>query len=256
MDFAKYINDDSLVQGVIDMLEDYHLSIGVNHIHRDKTGHFDNVTQQYFPDNVLLPEPYMDQIDTWRAIPALSGLLLVHPETVPIATKTAIFDYWWNNYAGGHSSLYGATQEKPIEIYSDLTYTPVLTVDSGYKTMGMWMPLGAAYDADYTTDAVNWLVNNKYSANDEYFYGANYFGGYFSQFAQRAIGAATGMISPEVWHSEFGLNQVQAKGVDIGKPIVRHGDQSLELRSKMKMFLVMTGVQVFGIWYSTAPTLA
>src|SRR5262249_39062140 len=38
----------------------------------------------------------------------------------------------------------------------------------------------------------------------ENFYGAAYYGGYFSQFAQRAIGAATGMIDPHTWEGQTG----------------------------------------------------
>lgn len=214
MDFAKYMNNPELVQGVVDMLEDYQLSMGANHIHRDKTGHFDDLTQTYFADDVLLPDPYMDQIDTWRAIPALSGLLLVHPESVPNAVKTEVFDYWWSNFAGGHGTLFGPTQTKPIEIYSDKTDPTIRAFDSGYKTMGMWMPLGAVYDDAYTIEAVNWLIDYKYSANDGFFYGAVYYGGYFSQFAQRAIGAVTGMIDPAYWNPPD------------DNPIVRNGDFS------------------------------
>jgi len=42
-------------------------------------------------------------------------------------------------------------------------------------------------------------VDQKYDGTNEHFYGAAYYGGYFSQFAQRAIGSATGMIDPAFW---------------------------------------------------------
>ena len=198
MDFAEYRNDAAMTQGVLDMLTDYSLSMGTNHIHRGKTGHFDSTTTTYSCDSLCSP-PYMDNIDTWRAIPALSGLFNVHPEAVPAGLKSSIFDFWWNQYAAGHSTLYGPTATKPFEIYSNSADGTVKYSEESYKTLGMWIPLHAAYDAADATAAVRHLVTQKYDNTNEQFFGAAYHGGYFSQFAQRAIGAATGMIDPAFW---------------------------------------------------------
>lgn len=198
MDFAEYVDDSALVQDALDMLTDYSLAMGDNHIHRGKTGHFDAATTVYSCDDLCSP-PYMDNIDTWRAVPALSGLINVHPEVVSAGLKSSIFDYWWQQYAGGHPSLYGPTASKPFEIFSHSANGTVKYSEESYKTLGMWTPLGAANDGEYTVDAVRHLVDQKYDVANEQFYGAAYYGGYFSQFAQRAIGAATGMIDPAFW---------------------------------------------------------
>lgn len=198
MDFAEYLDDPALVQDVLDMLTDYSLAMGDNHIHRGKTGHFDAATTVYFCDDLCAP-PYMDNIDTWRAVPALSGLINVHPEVVPTGLKSSIFDYWWQQYAGGHPSLYGPATSKPFEIFSNSANGTVKYSEESYKTLGMWTPLGAANEGEYTVEAIHHLVDQKYDAANEQFYGAAYYGGYFSQFAQRALGAATGMIDPAFW---------------------------------------------------------
>ena len=200
MDFAQYKNDPAMTQGVLDMLTDYSVSTGNNHIHRGKTGHFDSTTTVYTCDDLCSP-PYMDNIDTWRAVPALSGLLNVHPDTVPAALKSSLFDFWWQQYGGGHPALYGPTATKPFEVYANSADGVIKYEENSYKTLGMWIPLGSAYDAAYTATAVRYLVEQKYDSANEQFFGAAYYGGYFSQFAQRAIGAATGMIDPAFWAS-------------------------------------------------------
>ncbi len=198
MDFSEYLDDPNLVQDVLDMLTDYSIAMGDNHIHRGKSGHFDSATAAYSCDDLCSP-PYMDNIDTWRAVPALSGLLNVHPEAVPAGLQVSIFDYLWQQYAGGHPTLYGPTSSKPFEIFSNSANGTVKYSEESYKTLGMWIPLGAAKDADYTIEAIHHLVEQKYDGANEQFHGAAYYGGYFSQFAQRAIGSATGMIDPALW---------------------------------------------------------
>jgi hypothetical protein len=143
--------------------------------------------------------PYMDNIDTWRAIPALSGLLNVHPQRVPPGDRAATFDYWWQSFAGGHATLYGATASKPMEIYSNAVDGGVKQQEDSYKATSSWAPLGAAQSGTYTKQAIDHLVNMQYDGTNEHFFAAAYYGGYFSQFAQRAIGAATGMIDPAAW---------------------------------------------------------
>ena len=204
MDFAEYSGNAAMVQGVLDMLEDYRISMGTNHIHRGKTGHFDATTATYTCDDLCSP-PYMDSNDTWRAVPALSGLTNIHPEAVMGAPETDIFDYWWSNYSGGHPTLYGPSAAKPIEIYSNAMDGGIFgNPEGGYKTLGMWIPLGAAYSAPYTQAAILRLVDHEFDFTNGNFYGAAYYGGYYSQFAQRAIGAATGMIDPAKWERPFG----------------------------------------------------
>lgn len=202
VDYAEYVQNAAFSQGVGDMLADYGVSMGDNHIHCGKTGHFDASTTTYTCDQLCSPA-YMDNIDTWRAVPALAGLRLVHPETVSAALSQEIFDYWWSHYSGGHPTLYGPTAEKPIEIYCQSTDGGVRQTEESYKTLGMWIPLAASYDATYTREAIDFLVDVKYDWQHDHFFGATYYGGYFSQFAQRAIGAATGMIDPAFWRGSL-----------------------------------------------------
>lgn len=202
MDFAEYLGNTAFRQGAINMLQDYKSSLGDNHIHCGKTGHFAADTTAYTCDQLCTP-PYMDSIDTWRAIPALSGFLLAHPDQVSADLKASIFDFWWSDYSGGHATLYGPSATKPFEIACNSADGGVLTAEESYKTLGMWIPLAAAYDATYTKQAIDRLVNIKYDQANQRFFGAAYYGGYFSQFAQRAIGAATGMLDPAVWRGNI-----------------------------------------------------
>lgn len=201
MDYAVYRRSAARVQGVLDVLHDYIVSIGTNHIHRGKTGHFNAATSTYTCDQgpITCAQPYMDNIDTWRAIPALSGLVNVHPQRIPESDRTATFDYWWQSFAGGHPTLYGPDASKPMEIYSNAVDGGVRQEEDSYKSLSAWIPLGAAEDAAYTRSAIDHLVDMKYDGTHEQFYAAAYYGGYFSQFAQRALGAATGMIDPARW---------------------------------------------------------
>jgi len=215
MDFAEYLHDPILIQGVKDMLGHYLAAADVattgNHIHRGKHGHFDAFATTYTCDSttevgscgaagMTSQCKFMDQTDTWRAIPAISGLRNVHPEMVTAAVDAQLFQYWWQNFSGGHATLYGPTAVKPIEIWASTADGGVKCVDGSYKTLGMWIPLAAAMNPAYTLTAVRHLVDNKYLGSPrEQFEATDYYGGYFSQFAQRAIGAATGMIDPAYW---------------------------------------------------------
>lgn len=201
MDFAQFVADPALEQGVLDMLEDYQVSLGDNHIHRGRTGHFDAATTTYTCDQLCSP-PYMDNIDTWRVVPVLGGLLNVHRAEVPAGLVSGIFDVWWSQYSGGHPTLWGPTSAKPFEIYAQSSDGGVKLAENSYKTLGMWIPLAAAYDAGYTRQAVDYLVDSVYDAANEQFFGAAYYGGYYSQFAQRALGAASGMIDPAFWRAQ------------------------------------------------------
>ena len=196
MDYAVSEGHAGLQRDVLDMLADYVVSAGANAIHRGKSGSFNSETTSYSCGELCSPA-YLDNIDTWRAVPALSGLLTVHASLVPIATRAAIFDRWWNEYGGGSGS-YGATAAKPFEIYSDQT-PAVKQTEESYKTAAMWLPLGAAYSGSYTSAAVIHLVDTKYDWTNHHFYGSAYYGGYYSQFAQRAIGVATGLIDPRTY---------------------------------------------------------
>jgi hypothetical protein len=199
MDFAIYEGHAGLRRDVLDMLADYVVSAGANAIHRGKTGSFNSDTSSHTCGELCSPA-YMDNIDTWRAIPALGNLIAVHPTLVPAETKDDLFDRWWDEYGGGHSS-YAATSAKPFEIYSDET-TAVKQTEESYKTAAMWLPLGVAYSASYTSAAAAHLVDTKYDWTNHRFYGAAYYGGYYSQFAQRAIGVATGLIDPRTYGLE------------------------------------------------------
>lgn len=200
MDFADFIDNAALRQGVVDMLEDYWVSIGDNQIHQGTTGHFNADTTEYFCDQ-LCPTPYMNNADTWRVMPALGAFLLTHPGSVPAAFESQIFDYWWTNYSGGHLTLYGPTDAKPFEIYSNSVDGVVKQAEDSYKTLGMWIPFAAAQDPTYATQAVAHLVGTKYDYTNDFFYGAAYHGGYYSQFAHRAVGSVSGMIDPNYWRS-------------------------------------------------------
>jgi hypothetical protein len=211
MDFAEYIGDSALITGVVDMMRDYVVATGTNRVHCGKTGHFDQQTTVYFCDQLCSP-PYLDNIDTWRAVPALGGFRAVHGDRVPVDVSSTIFDQWWLLYGGGNAS-YGYSSAKPFEIYCNASDGQVKQTEESYKTLGMWIPLAAAYDHPYARNAVGFLTDQKYDWTLGRFYGAAYFGGYFSQFAQRAIGVSTGMIDPATYPPTVifadGFEQVQ-----------------------------------------------
>lgn len=190
--------------GVLDMLTDVTVSVGGNQVPCGKTGHFDIDTVVYSCDQTCSP-PYLDQIDTWRSIPAVSGLALAHPERVPAGSQSQMFEAWWDRYSGGHPTLYGPTEPKPIEIYCQPSDGGVKDLDSGYKGLGMWIPLASARDVAWARSAVADLVDSQYdwSVSGQNFWGAAYFGAYFSTFAIRAIGTATGLLDPRTWTGEI-----------------------------------------------------
>ena len=196
MDFAEYENDDQLRSDVIDMLNDYIVSTGINRIHRGKTGQFNEETTIFTCKELCTP-PYMDNIDTWRAVPALSGLLAAHAGRIPPATRKYLFDYWWQAYGGGNPAYPGAGA-KPFEIYSD-QQPAVKQPDDSYKVFAMWIPLGMHYDAAWVDAAVSQLVDVEYLWDQGHFGTAEYYGAYYSQFAQRAIGLATGAMDPATY---------------------------------------------------------
>ncbi len=201
MDFAAYKQDSNLKKAVLDIAESYQASLGSNGIHRGKTGKFnsDGITGYQCTD--LCGPEYMDNIDTWRAIPALSGLYVSYGDVLPQNLKS-MYVNWWNKFGGG---AYGPSAAKPFEIYSNSGNGVVKQSELSYKTLSMWIPLGVRFNKDYTRASVRELVM-KYDWNARQFSGAGYFGAYFSQFAQRAIGSATGMISPAFWaNSNFRL---------------------------------------------------
>jgi hypothetical protein len=201
MDYARYSGSAVVEQAVTDLLENFRLSLagGSNHVSKGKRGRFDLTTNPptYHCMHVCDP-PYMDFPDAWRAVPALSGLLNVHPGAVPLATKAEVYDYWWDHYAGGSTS-YPPDGSKPLEISWE--GSPAVRSEwPNYVTTSMWIPLAAAQrDATYTAEAIRYLIENRYDATSGHFNDATFYGSYASQFAQRAIGAATGMIDPAQW---------------------------------------------------------
>jgi len=201
IDFAEEQADPALKQGVADMLGDYVVAMGTNHVHRGKTGHFDAATTTYSCDQLCTP-PYMDLDDTWRAVPALSSYLAVHPENIPASDKSAVFDHWWPNYGGGAFAYGGG---KPIEIYSNSADGSIkLPLEESYRTHGMWIPLAITYDATWARNAITHLVDMKYDPPNRQFYGAGYFGGYASQFAVRSLALSAGMLDPATWMRQRG----------------------------------------------------
>ena len=198
LEYALYAHDTQLQRGVTDLLEEYAASMGTNHIHRGKTGQFDATGTAYTCTELCTP-PYLDNIDTWRAIPALSGLLATHPDAVPPLLRASIFDYWWTAYAGGNPS-YAPGQATPSEIFANAADGRVKSTEFSYKTLSMWMPLGVAYDATYVRTSIGLLAAN-YDWTGDHFYGSAYYGGYYSQFAQRALGIATGLLDQRTYSS-------------------------------------------------------
>ena len=198
MDFATYMKSDELKKGVLDMLDFYYSSadIGGNMIHVGKTGSEDIESSGSYVCTDLCTPAYMDNIDSWRAIPALSGLYNVYPDSLNSKEKS-LFDYWWNNYLKVNS----VDDNKPFEIYSYASDGKVKSSENSYKTLSMWIPLASAKDPTYAKDSVDKLIS-MYRTDQNQFSGAAYYGGYFSQFAQRAIGSATGMISRSFWTGE------------------------------------------------------
>lgn len=223
VDLALYLGEPAMLRGVEDMLGDYLVSLGVNHVPRGWVGHFTSAAttsyvcedQDTGPADTCAPA-FINDPDGWRTIPALANLMRHAPDRVSSQVRSQVFDYWWTHYSGGHPTNFGATQLKPLEIYADATPTgPDLCPDlsdpairncqSDYKTHGMWIPLAATYSQAYTMEAVDHLVNSRYdwSGNGKKFFGAAYFGAYHSQFALRAVGVATGMADPRFWTGEL-----------------------------------------------------
>jgi hypothetical protein len=199
MDFAFYKDSIDLKKGVIDILDSYQSSLGSNGIHDGKTGLFDNSKISNYECVDLCESSYMDNTDTWRAIPAISGLYTEYAKDIPLQQKE-IFSTWWNEYGGGNP-LFGPSSDKPFEIYSSSSNGKIKSLENSYKTTAMWIPLGVSFDEVYTKEAVAHLIE-QYNFQSGEFNGAAYYGAYYSQFAQRAIGSATGMISPYFWNKE------------------------------------------------------
>ncbi len=196
-DYAKYKNDARMIKGVKDILQAYADSLGDNHIHKGKTGSFSKIDSSGYQCTDLCTPAYLDNVDTWRAVPAISGLIVVHPELVSEEQKEKVFNYWWNNYGGGNGQ-YGPTAAKPYEIYSNSNSGKVKSSEDSYKTSAMWIPLSVKYNPTYAKQAVNHLIS-QYDSSQKQFKGSAYYGAYFSQFAQRSIGISTGMIDPQFW---------------------------------------------------------
>ena len=194
-DFGDYVNDAAVKAGVLDMLKHYSFSMGTNKVHRSKNGHFaaNPDSSNYVVDAKAGcggDKECVDQVDTWRAIPALGALLAVRPDAVTPSLKSGVFDEWWNRYGAAN---YPAGGVLPFEIYANAADGGVYYSENSYKTIPMWMPLGVAYSASYTTALVS-ALNGKFDRKQGQFNGAAYYGGYYSSWAQRAIGIATGML--------------------------------------------------------------
>jgi hypothetical protein len=199
MDFAQYQQDPALQAGVIQMLRHYSRSLGDNRIHRGKTGHFDANASSYSCDQLCNP-PYMNIPDTWRAVPALSGLLAVHPDTVPADLRSLIFDEWWERYAGGNPA-YGPAAAKPLQIYANSADGGVIPpAENSYRAFSMWIPLFVHYDASQAREAVQELIA-KYDFNTRHFAASTYYDAFYSPFAQRAVALASGLLDPRPPHA-------------------------------------------------------
>jgi len=203
MSFAEYTNNDTRINAVLDMLEDYNSTIGTNALPQGKTGYFndENATsyrcgEDAWGNNPCQPSKiYMDNIDTWRGVPALSILLALHPERINASINASIFTFWWDHYSGGNSSI-TSSSSRPFEIYSNLTDGWVKQSEDSYKTLGMWIPLSTGFNDSYTKKLVDRLISNKYDSTNGRFYGSAYFGGFYSQYAIRAVATASGLLDP------------------------------------------------------------
>jgi hypothetical protein len=209
MDFAKYMNSQELQNGVLDMLDTYYNSLGDNMIHKGKTGKFNSDGSSGYVCTDLCNPEYLDNIDSWRAIPALSGLYNIHGTMIP-QEKKEMFDYWWNNYVKPYSTSF------PFEIYSNSASGKVKSMEGSYKTLSMWIPLASTKDKSFAKNMIEQLIGT-YRADQKQFSGAAYYGGYFSQFAQRALGSGTGAINPAYWFGE-NLAKIENPSQDTSNP--------------------------------------
>lgn len=207
MDSAEFLENNTLADYTIDFLEAYYYSTlpGQNNIHATKTGHFNSsgdggyVCDDAAAGSCATPTTwYMDNIDTWRAIPAMSNFYTVHPEDVPSAINSSVYYPWMTRY-GCLNTTFGVSNQKPTEIYTNRTANggnPIKSTGEDYKTSSFWLPLCVRADSVYTVALLNRLATSQYSLALRQFNGAAYYGAYFSQFAQRALGMATGIGDP------------------------------------------------------------
>lgn len=194
-DFGAYVSDSEIMGGVLNMLEHFSFSFGTNKLPRGVNGKFSANPNE---SNFVVTETHescgnrecVDQFNTFRAIPSVSGLLATRPDVVPPLLKVAIFDEWWNRYGDGN---YSPGDDLPFEIYSNASDGGVFHTENSYKTLPMWTPLGVAYSSSYATGLISELIE-KFDFKNSRFFGSAYYGGYYSPWGQRAIGIATGML--------------------------------------------------------------
>lgn len=194
-DFGEFSADGEITAGVLDMLKHFSFSFGDNKVPRGVNGKF---TANPAVSNFVVTETHdscggkecVDQFNTFRAIPSVSGLLASRPSVVPAALRSSIFDEWWNRYGDAN---YPPGSALPFEIYSNSMDGGVLRSENSYKTLPMWIPLGVAYSPTHATGLLSQLVG-KFDFKNTRFFGSAYYGGYYSPWAQRAIGIATGML--------------------------------------------------------------
>lgn len=214
MDFAEYANNETKINMTLSLVETANMTQGSNNVPKGKrqkwTSTSDWTSWECSMDSwgtypCVPATTYMDNIDVWRYIPAMSLYYLVHPERVDSSLNSTMWAYWASNYMNGYDPT---TDALPFEIYADSGSGTVFTSQLSYKTLGMWIPLAAAFNSSWATAGITELLSStgaggQWDTTNEYFSGTSYMAGYYTQFAPRAIGAYTGLIDPSFYWANW-----------------------------------------------------
>lgn len=233
MDWAEFMGNATLTDGVIDILETYNASLyggtgvatNTTGVHWFKTAHFasDGLSNMVCDDVGLPPnstyncatfnsEPQgtnrrngsgVDAIDTWRAIAAVWTLYANHPEDIYSGLNDTLFMPMYVRYGPGNGT-YGPTAAKPYEIRSDPTTTVarVKATANSERGTGMWGPSSVRLNGTFANDSVNYLTGGSaWDASNNQYYGEGYMDAYFSTFGIRFLAVATGLTA----HNTYAL---------------------------------------------------
>ena len=207
-DWAEFMGNDTLMDGVNDMLYTYNASmVGGVPVPFGKTARFgsDGLTGYRCdegPDNCATATGvYINMPDTFRAPMAVGTYLANHPENIPSDLNQSIF-VAINNQFGSGNSTFCPNCAKPVEIYANITagnLVKKLDVPQGfhrYRGIGMWVPIAVRFNGTWTQLAIYNLTvgTDGYDSSTHQFFGTGYMDAYYSTFAIRAIAVASGMM--------------------------------------------------------------
>lgn len=190
-DYAEYTQNVTWERYANDSMYIYNRSLGTNNVHTGKTGYFNNATLGSYICGELCAPPYVDNVDTWRAIIELSVLKKHH--SADLGLWNWMFDFWDLTFG---TQVYNATSAKPNQLYSNAANGTIYSTGNDYKTDGMWLPLYAAYNLTEAGQLVNYSLLNHLSANGTP-YAAAYAGAYYYPYLARGIATASGLDDPQ-----------------------------------------------------------